>query len=67
VNLLTSPFSHEIKESIHFYWKDLAKGSPGLGAELHFEQILLAGTFAADRKRLRLEDIEADQKIRVSA
>jgi hydrogenase nickel incorporation protein HypA/HybF len=39
VNLLIGPFSEEREESIQFYWKDLAKGSPGEGAELHFEQL----------------------------
>ena len=39
VNLLIGPFSEEREESIRFYWKDLAKGSFGEGAELHFEHI----------------------------
>jgi len=39
VNLLIGPFSDEREESIRFYWNDLAKGSPGEGAELHFEHI----------------------------
>jgi hydrogenase nickel incorporation protein HypA/HybF len=39
VNLLMGPFSEEREESIRFDWKDLAKGSPGEGAELHFEQL----------------------------
>ena len=39
VNLLIGPFSEEREESIEFYWKDLAKGSLGEGAELHFEQL----------------------------
>jgi hydrogenase nickel incorporation protein HypA/HybF len=38
VNLLIGPFSEEREELIRFSWKDLAKGSPGEGAELHFEQ-----------------------------
>jgi hydrogenase nickel incorporation protein HypA/HybF len=37
VNLLIGPFSDDREESIRFYWKDLAKGSPGEGAKLHFE------------------------------
>jgi len=37
VNLLIGPFSDDREESIQFYWKDLAKGSPGEGAELHFD------------------------------
>ena len=39
VKLLIGPFSEEREESIRFYWRDLAKGSPGDGAMLHFEHI----------------------------
>lgn len=39
VNLLIGPFSEEREESIRFYWTDLAKGTPGEGAVLHFERI----------------------------
>jgi hydrogenase nickel incorporation protein HypA/HybF len=39
VNLLIGPFSEEREESIRFYWRDLAKGSIGEGADLHFEQL----------------------------
>jgi hydrogenase nickel incorporation protein HypA/HybF len=39
VNVLIGPFSEEREESIHYYWKDLAKGSLGEEAELHFEQL----------------------------
>lgn len=39
VNLLIGPFSKEREDSIIFYWRDLAKGSPGEGAELHFERV----------------------------
>jgi len=39
VNLLIGPFLEEREESINFYWKDLAKGLPGEGAELYFERI----------------------------
>jgi hydrogenase nickel incorporation protein HypA/HybF len=39
VNLLIGPFSEEREESIEFYWKDLARGSLGEGAKLHFEQL----------------------------
>ena len=39
VNLLIGPFSEEREESIRFYWRDLAKGSFGEGAHLHFEQL----------------------------
>jgi hydrogenase nickel incorporation protein HypA/HybF len=37
VNLLIGPFSEEREESIRFYWRDLAKGTLGEGARLHFE------------------------------
>ena len=39
INLLIGPFSEERENSIRFYWKDLAKGSFGEGAELHFDQV----------------------------
>jgi hydrogenase nickel incorporation protein HypA/HybF len=39
VNLLIGPFSEKREESIRFYWRDLAKGSFGEGAELHFEHM----------------------------
>ena len=39
VNLLIGPFSEEREDAIQFYWKDLAKGSFGEGAELHFDHI----------------------------
>jgi Zn finger protein HypA/HybF involved in hydrogenase expression len=39
VNVWIGPFSEEREESIHFFWKDLAKGSPGDGAMLHFDPI----------------------------
>ncbi len=39
VNLLIGPFSEEREESIRFYWRDLAKGSFGEGAELNFERM----------------------------
>ena|SRR5215207_1734413 len=41
VNLLISPFSDEREELIRLSWKDLAKGSPGEGAELHFEYMTI--------------------------
>jgi len=37
VNLLIGPFSDEREDTIRFYWRDLAKGSPGEGAELRFD------------------------------
>jgi hydrogenase nickel incorporation protein HypA/HybF len=39
VNLLIGPFSEEREDTIKFYWKDLAKGSFGEGAELHFDHV----------------------------
>jgi hydrogenase nickel incorporation protein HypA/HybF len=41
INLLIGPFSGDREESIRFYWRDLAKGSPGEGASLHFEHFAL--------------------------
>ncbi len=39
VHLLLGSFSDEREESIRFYWRDLAKGTTGDGATLHFEHI----------------------------
>lgn len=39
VNVWIGPFSDEREESIRFFWKDLAKGSPGDGVMLHFDPI----------------------------
>ena len=39
VNLLIGPFCDEREESIRFYWRDLAKGTPGEGAQLHFQHL----------------------------
>lgn len=39
VNLLIGLFSEEREESIQFYWRDLAKGTSGEGAELHFQHV----------------------------
>ena len=39
VNLLIGPFSEEREESIQFYWRDLAKGTSGEGAKLHFQHL----------------------------
>ena len=39
VHLLIGPFSEEREESIQFYWRDLAKGTSGEGAELHFQHV----------------------------
>ena len=39
VHLQIGAFSEEREESIRFYWRDLAKGTPGDGATLHFEHV----------------------------
>jgi hydrogenase nickel incorporation protein HypA/HybF len=39
VNLLIGSFSEEREESIQFYWRDLAKGTRGENAKLHFEHV----------------------------
>jgi hydrogenase nickel incorporation protein HypA/HybF len=39
VLLQIGAFSEEREESIRFYWRDLAKGTPGDGATLHFEHV----------------------------
>ncbi len=39
VNLLIGSFSEEREESIQFYWRDLARGTFGEGAELHFQHV----------------------------
>lgn len=39
VKLLIGPFSEDREESIRFYWRDLAKGTPGDGASLCFEHV----------------------------
>lgn len=39
VNLLIGSFSEEREESIQFYWRDLARGTPGESAKLHFQHV----------------------------
>ena len=39
VNLLIGSFSEDREESIQFYWKDLARGTPGENATLHFQHV----------------------------
>lgn len=39
VNLLIGPFSDDREESIQFYWRDLAKGTPGEGAKINFQRV----------------------------
>jgi Zn finger protein HypA/HybF involved in hydrogenase expression len=57
VNLLIGPFSEEREASIAAYWRDLAKGTFGEGAELHFDQLPVemkcldcSGTFYLDEE-----------------
>ena len=40
VHLLIGSFSEEREEAIRFYWRDLAKDTPGDGATLHFRHVL---------------------------
>jgi hydrogenase nickel incorporation protein HypA/HybF len=39
VKLLIGSFSEEREESIQFYWKDLARGTPGESAKIHFQHV----------------------------
>src|ERR1044071_3091736 len=39
VNLLIGRFSDDREESIQFYWRDLAKGTPGEGAKINFQRV----------------------------
>jgi hydrogenase nickel incorporation protein HypA/HybF len=39
VHLRIGAFSEEREESIRLYWRDLAKGTPGDGATLHFQHM----------------------------
>jgi len=39
VHLQIGSFSEEREESIRFYWRDLAKGTPGDGATLYFQHM----------------------------
>ena len=55
VNLWIGPFSEDREESIQFYWRDLAKGTPGEGAQLHFQHVTVdmkciecGGTFSLE-------------------
>jgi hydrogenase nickel incorporation protein HypA/HybF len=36
VNLLIGSFSDDREESIQFYWRDLARGTPGENAKINF-------------------------------
>jgi hydrogenase nickel incorporation protein HypA/HybF len=68
VNLLIGPFSEEREESIQFYWRDLAKGSLGQGAKLHFEHVPVAiqcldctGTFYLDEEASMCKFCESER------
>lgn len=41
VNLLIGSFSEDREEEIQFYWRDLAKGTLGEGAQLHFQHVVV--------------------------
>ena len=56
VNLLIGPFSDDREESIRFYWRDLAKGTLGEGAKLHFHYMNVEMKCLACGSALSLED-----------
>ena len=41
VNLWIGPFSADREESIRSNWRDLSKGTPGEGAQVHFQHVLV--------------------------
>jgi hydrogenase nickel incorporation protein HypA/HybF len=58
VNLLIGPFCEDREQSIQFYWRDLAKDTPGEGAQLHFQHVTVdmkciecGGTFSLEDDR----------------
>jgi hydrogenase nickel incorporation protein HypA/HybF len=56
VNLLIGPFSDDREESIRFYWRDLAKGTLGEGAKLHFHYMEVEMKCLACGGALSIED-----------
>ena len=56
VNLLIGPFSDDREESIRFYWRDLAKGTLGEGAQLHFHYMKVEMKCLSCSGALSLED-----------
>lgn len=56
VNLLIGPFSDEREESIQLYWRDLAKGTLGEGARLHFQHVQVETKCLACGGTFDLED-----------
>lgn len=56
VDLLIGPFSDDREEAIRFYWRDLARGTAGEGAQLHFRhtqadiKCLACGAFVAEEE-----------------
>jgi hydrogenase nickel incorporation protein HypA/HybF len=72
VTLLIGPFSAEREDTIRFYWKDLAKGSPGEGAELCFDHAPAemkcfdcSGTFALDEEEGSLCKFCFDKRLKL--
>jgi Zn finger protein HypA/HybF involved in hydrogenase expression len=59
VKLLSSPSSDEREESIRFYWRDLAKGTPGEGARLHFQHVKVEVKCLACGGTFKLESEES--------
>jgi len=60
INLLIGPYSDEREETIQFYWRDLAKGTLGEGATLHFRHAATDMKCAACGGAL---DLESGQSI----
>ena len=60
VHLLIGSFSEEREDSIQFYWRDLAKGTLGEGATLHFRHAATDMKCAACGGAL---DLESGQSI----
>lgn len=59
VNLLIGSFSEQREESIRCYWRDLAKGTPGEGARLHFSHVKAETKCLACGGTFNLEDGES--------
>ena len=56
VTFLIGPFSEEREESIRYYWRDLAKGTLGEGAEVSFEHVEAEAKCLACGATLNLDD-----------
>lgn len=59
VNLLIGPFSEQREESIRCYWRELAKGTPGEDAKLHFNHMRTETKCLACGGAFNLEDGES--------